>query len=59
VIKDKLPNFKGMSKRQILPLFEQKNLHIKITGNGGWVVDQKPPAGTKVTKDMEIELVFE
>ncbi|BDC96551.1 penicillin-binding protein [Treponema saccharophilum] len=59
VIKDKLPNFKGMSKRQILPLFEQKNLHIKITGNGGWVVDQKPPAGTKVTNDMEIELVFE
>ena len=59
VVKDKLPNFKGMSKRQILPLFDRSDLKIKVVGNGGWVVDQKPAPGTPVTNNMEIELVFE
>lgn len=58
VIKDKMPNLKGMSKRQILPLFDRKDLHIKIIGDGGWVVSQKPAPGTKITGNMEIELTF-
>lgn len=56
--KDTVPNFKGFSKRQILPLFDRKDIHIKIVGDGGWVTDQKPAPGTPITGNMEIELVF-
>lgn len=56
--KDTMPNLRGYSKRQILPLFDRKDIHIKIVGDGGWVTDQKPAPGTPITGNMEIELIF-
>lgn len=55
---DKLPDFTGKSKRELLPLLERKDLHVNINGNG-WVTSQNPPAGTKITENMTIDLYLE
>ena len=53
-----VPNFMGMSKRELTPLLTRKDINIKIEGSG-WVVSQYPPAGTPVTENMTIELILE
>ncbi|MBQ4378855.1 MAG: transpeptidase family protein [Treponema sp.] len=58
VIEETLPDFRGVSKRELLPLLEYKNLRIKINGDG-WVKSQEPAPGTPVTENMEIELYLE
>ena len=58
LIEDYVPDFRGASKRQLLPLLEYKNIKIKINGDG-WVKSQEPPAGTPLTENMEIELYLE
>ena len=58
VIEDVVPDFRGASKRQLLPLLNYKNIRIKINGDG-WVKTQEPPAGTPLTENMEIELYLE
>ena len=58
VLEDYVPDFRGVSKRQLLPLLDYKNIKIKINGDG-WVKNQEPPAGTPITENMEIELYLE
>lgn len=58
VIGTELPDFTGMSKRDLLPLLNRSDLHIQITGNG-WVTSQNPQPGTPVTEHMTIELTLE
>ncbi|WP_294428773.1 penicillin-binding protein [uncultured Treponema sp.] len=58
VLGDSVPDFRGVSKRQLLPLLDYKNIKIKINGDG-WVKFQEPPAGTPLTENMEIELYLE
>ncbi|WP_256729198.1 penicillin-binding protein [Treponema parvum] len=53
-----LPDFKGMSKRDLIPILERKDLQVRISGTG-WVVSQEPPPGTPVTQGMNIELTLE
>lgn len=53
-----LPDFMGMSKRDLLPLLERTDLQVKMNGNG-WVISQNPPPGTAVTENMVIELNLE
>ncbi len=53
-----VPNFIGMSKKELTPLLTRKDLSIKIEGSG-WVVSQNPPAGTPVTENMTIELYLQ
>ncbi|MFA6856244.1 MAG: penicillin-binding protein [Treponema sp.] len=53
-----LPDFTGMSKRDLLPLLERSDLQVKMNGNG-WVTNQNPPPGTAVTENMIIELNLE
>ena len=53
-----VPNFIGMSKRELTPLLTRKDINIKIEGSG-WVVSQYPPAGTPVTENMTIELYLQ
>ena len=53
-----VPNFMGMSKRELTPLLTRKDINIKIEGSG-WVVSQYPPAGTPVTENMTIELYLQ
>ena len=58
VLEETVPNFIGMSKRQLLPLLNYQNITIKINGDG-WVKSQEPPPGTPVSENMEIELYLE
>lgn len=53
-----VPNFMGMSKKELTPLLLRKDLRIKIEGSG-WVVSQNPPAGTPITENMTIELYLQ
>nr|MCR4627016.1 PASTA domain-containing protein [Treponema sp.] len=48
----------GMSKRDLIPLLNREDINIHINGTG-WVISQEPPAGTPITKGMEIELTLE
>jgi|LSQX01.1.fsa_nt_gb cell division protein FtsI (penicillin-binding protein 3) len=57
-IGDQLPDFTGMSKKQLLPLFAHQGIDLKIYGNG-WVLRQFPEAGTAITEGMEIILELE
>jgi cell division protein FtsI (penicillin-binding protein 3) len=57
-IGSRLPDFTGMSKRDLLPLLERGDMQIKMNGNG-WVTSQNPAPGTPVTENMEIELNLE
>jgi cell division protein FtsI (penicillin-binding protein 3) len=53
-----MPDFTGVSKRQLIPLVDRKDIHVKINGDG-WVKSQMPPPGTPITENMEIELNLE
>lgn len=53
-----LPDFTGLSKKDLLPLLEQTKIKLNINGSG-WVVNQNPPPGTPVTENMIIELSLE
>ena len=58
VLEGSVPDFRGMSKRQLLPLLNYNTIRIKINGDG-WVKSQEPPAGTPLSENMEIELYLE
>ena len=53
-----LPDFTGMSKKDLLPLLNRKDIKINIYGIG-WVTKQTPPPGTPVTENMEIDIYME
>lgn len=53
-----VPDFTGLSKRDLLPLLQRKDLKVNIYGNG-WVANQTPPPGTPVTENMEIDIYME
>ena len=53
-----LPDFRGVSKRELTHLLERKDIQIRINGDG-WVVSQSPEPGTPVTENMHIELYLE
>ncbi|WP_407425116.1 penicillin-binding protein [Treponema sp.] len=58
ILEETVPDFTGVSKRQLLPLLEYQNIRIKINGDG-YVQSQNPPAGTPLSENMEIELYLE
>ncbi|MBQ7753297.1 MAG: PASTA domain-containing protein, partial [Treponema sp.] len=53
-----LPDFTGLSKKDLIPLVSRNDIHFIINGSG-WVTSQNPPAGTPLSKDMVIELNLE
>lgn len=53
-----LPDFTGLSKKDLLPLTEDQRFSLNIRGSG-WVVRQSPPAGTPVQEGMTIILELE
>ena len=57
-IGDTVPDFTGLSKREILPIFSYRDISVKIFGEG-WVISQEPAPGTPVTKGMVITLELE
>lgn len=54
----KLPDFTGKSKRELLHLLDRTDINVTIHGNG-WVTNQEPQAGTKITENMKIDLYLE
>lgn len=57
VIGNTLPDFTGMSKKQLLPLLSEKRLSVSIKGEG-YVASQKPAPGSAITEGMTIELIL-
>lgn len=53
-----LPDFEGLSKKELAHLIEIPNLNVVINGEG-WVYAQNPPPGTPITEGMKIELYLE
>ncbi len=54
----KVPDFTGMSKRDLLPIIERSDIRVKINGSG-WVKSQSPEPGSPITENMLIELNLE
>jgi cell division protein FtsI (penicillin-binding protein 3) len=58
VLSDTVPDFSGYSKRSLLPLLLQDEVHIEISGEG-WVRRQHPPPGTPLAPGDTITLELE
>ncbi|HPX47988.1 MAG TPA: PASTA domain-containing protein, partial [Treponemataceae bacterium] len=58
VLGDIVPDFSGVPKKMLTPLFERSDIIVRISGDG-YVVGQSPEAGTPVEKGMTIDLVLE
>ncbi|MDR2159303.1 MAG: transpeptidase family protein [Treponema sp.] len=54
-INETVPDFKGLSKRQLIPLLLREDLQIRISGDG-WVVRQEPAPGSRITEETVISL---
>ena len=57
VVKDVLPDFTGLSKREVMAALEGTNISLSVKGEG-WVVFQFPPAGEPVDENTSIFLEF-
>ncbi|MDR1374047.1 MAG: transpeptidase family protein [Treponema sp.] len=54
-VNETVPDFTGLSKRQILPLLRREDLKIRFSGNG-WVIRQEPAPGSPITEETVIRL---
>jgi cell division protein FtsI (penicillin-binding protein 3) len=50
-----VPDFTGVSKRQLVPLTGRDDLTVQISGDG-WVIRQEPAPGTPIMADTVIRL---
>lgn len=50
-----VPDFTGLSLKDLMPLFERTDISLNIKGSG-WVVSQEPAPGTPYSENMTIEL---
>jgi cell division protein FtsI (penicillin-binding protein 3) len=53
-----IPDFTGLPKKTLLPLFKRDDIRLRISGEG-WVVRQSPPPGTELEDGMELHLELE
>ena len=52
-----MPNFKGMSMRQVLKVMEKRGINIRLIGSGS-AAEQSPPSGHKVRGVGEVWIKF-
>ncbi|WP_129127350.1 penicillin-binding protein [Geomonas oryzae] len=52
-----MPNFRGMSMRQVLRVMEQRGLNVKLQGSGR-AVEQNPPPGARITTQDQVWVRF-
>ncbi|HUX13445.1 MAG TPA: penicillin-binding protein [Spirochaetia bacterium] len=52
---DTLPDFTGLPKRILMPLFDRKDMTVDISGDG-WVTSQSPAPGTRIVPGMKLRL---
>lgn len=55
---DRLPDFRGLPLRKLLPLYKRADLQVDISGDGR-VQFQDPPPGTAIQKGMKLRLVLQ
>lgn len=53
-----VPDFTGLSLRELLPLWENEHINLVVEGSG-WVTRQRPTAGAPLMENMTIELYLE
>ena len=58
VVNETVPDFTGVSKRQLIPLLLRDDLNVQVYGDG-WVVRQYPAPGTYLNDDTIILLELE
>lgn len=52
-----MPNFRGMSMRQVLRVMEERGLNVKLQGSGR-AVEQNPPPGSRITTEDQVWVRF-
>jgi cell division protein FtsI (penicillin-binding protein 3) len=52
-----MPNFKGMSMRQVLRIMEKRGLNVKLQGSGR-AVEQNPPPGSRINTQDQVWVRF-
>ncbi len=52
-----MPNFRGMSMRQVLRVMEKRNLNVKLMGSGR-AAEQSPPPGHKIGPSDQVWVKF-
>ncbi|MCM0080212.1 transpeptidase family protein [Geomonas sp. Red32] len=52
-----MPNFRGMSMRQVLRVMEKRGLNVKLEGSGR-AVEQHPAPGSPITTEEEVWVRF-
>jgi cell division protein FtsI (penicillin-binding protein 3) len=57
-MRDRVPDFSGCSKRQLVPLLVREDVRVRLLGDG-WVRRQDPPPGTALSPGMTITLELE
>ncbi len=55
--KNRMPNLKGMSVCEILPVLENKGLNVVFKGQG-WITDQSIPPNTPIRKGQKLILTL-
>ncbi len=55
--KNRMPNLKGMSVCEILPVLENKGLNVFVKGQG-WITDQSIPPNTPIRKGQKLILTL-
>jgi cell division protein FtsI (penicillin-binding protein 3) len=52
-----MPNFRGMSMRQVLRIMEKRGLNVKLQGSGR-AVSQNPPPGSRINTQDQVWVRF-
>ena len=52
-----MPNFRGMSMRQVLRIMEKRGLNVKLQGSGR-AVEQNPPPGSRINTQDQVWVRF-
>jgi cell division protein FtsI (penicillin-binding protein 3) len=52
-----MPNFRGMSMRQVLRVMETRGINVKLEGSGR-AVEQNPPPGSRITTQDKVWVRF-
>jgi cell division protein FtsI (penicillin-binding protein 3) len=52
-----MPNFRGMSMRQVLRVMEKRGLNVKLQGSGK-AVEQNPPPGSRINTQDQVWVRF-
>ncbi len=52
-----MPNFRGLSMRQVLKIMEKRGINVKLQGSGR-AIEQNPPAGSRIGSNDQVWVRF-